>query len=91
MSLQTWLVAGALLTPHVPESGTFWCICCNRTFPSLCLIFYVSTDPFGFCTLPVFHIHEVPFQHFGKELAKETLLAFHGEPALKSRVKSIFK
>merc|ERR1719430_1117849 len=28
---------------------------------------------------PVFHIHEVPFQHFGKELAKETLLAFHGE------------
>merc|ERR1719341_1377456 len=29
---------------------------------------------------PVFHIHEVPFQHFGKELAKETLLAFHGEP-----------
>ena len=43
-----------------------------------------STGPFGFCTLPVFHIHEIPFQHFGKELAKETLLAFHCEPALKS-------
>ena len=36
-----------------------------------------------FCSLPVLHIHEISLQHFWQELAKETLLAFHCEPALK--------
>ena len=35
------------------------------------------------CSVPVLHIHQIPLQHFGQKLAKETLLAFHSEPALK--------